>query len=227
MARLSILQPTIHEVVMRRAARAGVLLCGLVIVLAACGGDTPTSTTVDQSPLDSRVHPQGVVDRVDAPVPWGVAVRDDGLALFTELASGGVGITSTRTRTVDGFIETGLTPTGIVLSPDGKTAYVANQFGNVSRVDVATRQVTGFIDIGSPQALRLSPDGAKLFVATTATSVVTVDVATLSIVGTVEVGSGPNGFAVHPNNRLLYVSSFDAGTVSEIDMFTGELLRVF
>jgi YVTN family beta-propeller protein len=171
------------------------------------------------------VHPRGVVDSVEAPVPWGVAVRDDGLALFTQLANGGVGITSTRTRTVDGFIPTGLTPTGIALSPDGKTAYVANQFGKVSQIDVATRQVTDSVDIASAQAVRVSPGGSQLFVATTATAVVTVDVATLSIVRTVDVGSAPNGFAVHPGGRLLYVSSFDAGTVSEIDMFTGELLR--
>ena len=103
---------------MRWAARAGVLLCGLVTLLGACGGDTPTSTA-DQSPVEARVHPRGVVDKVDAPLPWGVAVRDDGLAFFTQLASGGVGITSTKTRAVDGFIPTGVTPTGIVFSPDG------------------------------------------------------------------------------------------------------------
>jgi YVTN family beta-propeller protein len=226
MARFDLLQHTIHEVVMRRAARAGVLLCGLVTLFAACGGDTPTST-VDQTLAEVRVHPRGVVDRVDAPSPWGVAVRDDGLAFFTQLLSGGVGITSTRTRTVDGFITTGVTPTGIVFSPDGKTAYVANQFGNVSRIDVVTRQVTDSVDIAGPQALRVSPDGSQLFVATTGTAVVTVDLATLSIVRTVDVGSAPNGFAVHPGGRLLYVSSFDAGAVSEIDMFTGQVLRTF
>ncbi len=32
---------------------------------------------------------------------------------------------------------------------------------------------------------------------------------------------------MHPGGRLLYVSSFDAGTVSEIDMVTGEVLRTF
>jgi DNA-binding beta-propeller fold protein YncE len=57
--------------------------------------------------------------------------------------------------------------------------------------------------------------------------VVPVDIATLSVVRTVDVGLAPNGFAVHPGGRLLYVSSFDVGTVSEIDMFTGQVLRTF
>lgn len=225
---------------MRRAARAGVLLCGLVTLIAGCDGDSPTSTT-DQWPAQTPgvslatasasctppTHPGGIVDKVDAPAPWGVAVRDDGLTFFTELFNDGVGVTSTKTRTIDGFIPTGSIPTGIVFSPDGNTAYVANQFGNVSRIDVASRQVTGFVDIENPLAVRVSPDGTQLFVATGNTAVVTVDIATLSVVRSVDVGFAPNGFAVHPDNRMLYVSSFFGGTVSEIDMFTGDVVRTF
>ena len=37
---------------MRRAARAGVLLCGLVTLFTACDGDTPTATA-DQWPVES------------------------------------------------------------------------------------------------------------------------------------------------------------------------------
>jgi YVTN family beta-propeller protein len=225
---------------MRRAARAGVLLCVLVTLFAACDGDTPTSTA-DQWPVESPgvslavsssscgtpSRPGGIVDKFDAPSPWGVAVRDDGLTFFTELFSDGVGITSTKTRTLDGFIPTGSIPTGIVFSPDGNTAYVANQFADVSQIDVATRQVTGSVAIGNPLAVRVSPDGSQLFVATGNTAVVTVDIATLSVVRTVDVGFAPNGFAVHPDGRILYVSSFAGGTVSEIDMFTGQVLRTF
>lgn len=166
-------------------------------------------------------------DTVQVPAPWGVAVRDDGLAFFTQLASGGVGLTSTKTRKVDGFIATGSLPTGIVFSPDGKTVYVANQSGSVSVLDVASRQVVAAIAVESPLAVRVSPDGTQLFVATGISTVVVVDVATRVVTRTVAVGDSPNAFAVHPNGRQLYVSNFLVGTVSEIDMSTGAVLRTF
>jgi YVTN family beta-propeller protein len=149
------------------------------------------------------------------------------VAYFTQLFDGGVGITSTKTRTVDGFIATGPIPTGIVFSPDGGRAYVANQFGDVSVIDVATQAVVGSVAIGNPLAVRVSPDGTQLFVATGNTQVFIVDVASLQVTKTVEVGFAPNGFAVHPDGRILYVSSFIVGTVTEIDMFTGLALRTF
>jgi YVTN family beta-propeller protein len=164
---------------------------------------------------------------VGVPTPWGVAVRDDGLTFFTELFNGGVGITSTKTRTVDGFIASGDIPTGIGFSPDGATVYVADQFGDVSVLDVDSRQKVGSIPVSNPLAVRVSPDGTQLFVATGGTSVAIVDVATRTVIKSVEVGFAPNGFAVHPDGRMLYVSSFLGGSVTEIDMFTGNALRTF
>jgi YVTN family beta-propeller protein len=209
-------------------------------LLAACDQDRPTEAG-ESWPVESpgfavgssaaacgpKTHPGKIVEKVDASSPWGVAVRDDGLAFFTQVNDGGVGITSTKTRKVDGFILTGPVPTGIAFSPDGATVYVANQVGDVSVIDVATRQVVGSVAIDNPLAVRVSPDGTRLFVATGGTQVFLVDLPSLQIAGTVEVGFAPNGFAVHPDGRMLYVSSFLGETVSEIDMFTGSLLRTF
>jgi streptogramin lyase len=117
---------------MRRIAHAGALLATLVVLLPACEKSSPTAenpaatgaqgsaaTTSTQS-CPQLGHPGGtILDKVTAPSPWGVAVRDDGLAYFTELHDGGVGITSTKTRTIDGFIPTGFFPTGIGFSPSG------------------------------------------------------------------------------------------------------------
>jgi YVTN family beta-propeller protein len=225
---------------MRRAAHAGVLLCGLASLLSSCDGDSPTasdggwpvespgvSLATAAASCGTPSHPGTIVDKVTVSSPWGVAVRDDGLAYFTQLNDGGVGITSTKTRTVDGFIPTGPVPTGIAFSPDGNRSYVANQFGDVSVIDVATQQVVGSVAIGNPLAVRVSPDGTQLFVATGNTLVYIVDVATLQILKSVDVGFAPNGFAVHPDGRILYVSSFLGGSVTEIDMFTGTTLRTF
>jgi YVTN family beta-propeller protein len=213
-------------------------LCSAVLVLgiAACTSEqTPAdpSSETTFSDLSAPTRPRGVVENVQTPSAWGVAVRDDGLAYFTELLDGGVGIVSTKSRTLDGFIPTGVLPTGIVFAPDGKRAYVANQSGSVSVLDVASRQVVGSLSTDQPLAVRVSPDGRQLFVATGVSTLLVVDIATLAVVRTIELGFSPNGFAIHPDGRRLYVSGFVGltgfvdGMVSEIDMVTGSVLRTF
>jgi YVTN family beta-propeller protein len=228
---------------MRRVAHAGALLSTLVLLLPACSQDSPTAAnpaaggsafnaaTASNQSCTQPGHPGGtILDKVTAPSPWGVAVRDDGLAYFTELNNGGVGITSTKTRTVDGFIQTGTFPTGIAFSPDGATAYVANQGdANVGVIDVASATQVATISTNglSSLAVRVSPDGTQLFVATGSTTVYVIDTQSRQIVKSVEVGFAPNACAVAPDSRILYVSAFVGGTVTELDMFTGNVLRTF
>jgi YVTN family beta-propeller protein len=205
-------------------------------LLAGCDQDTgagPGSVDPAQelAPAGAREpgHPQGIVDRVDVTLPWGVAVRDDGVTYFTQLAAGGVGRTSTRTRRLDGFVATGLAPTGIVMAPDGATIYIANQLANtVSVLDVASNSVAADIAVGSPLSLAVAPDGRQLFVGTgTGGAVVVVDLATRTIVRTVAVGEGVNGFAVGSDGRYLYASSFLSSLVAEIELETGSVTRSF
>jgi DNA-binding beta-propeller fold protein YncE len=224
---------------MREAVRSAGILCALLLVSCSDGppmtanetgggADAPSlATTTANSSCTSPGHPGTIVDKVTAPTPWGVAVREDGVAWFTEVFNNSVGFTSTRTRTVDGSVVSGNVPTGIAFSPDGATAYVANQFGAAGVYDVATRQLTDSIVISNPLAVRVAPDGSQLFVATGNTQVFVVNLPSLEIVNTIEVGFAPNGFAVHPDGRILYVSSFIGGTVSEIDMYTKMVLRTF
>lgn len=226
---------------MRRAAPAGVLLCGFAsVVLVGCSDETPTSSsersgaasfvTTTAISCDPKTRPGKIVEKVLTPAAWGVAVRDDGLTYFAEPFENGVGITSTRTRTVDGFISTGFNPIGLAFAPDGGTAYVTNLFSNdVGVIDVASSQQTETISTGSasPFVVRVSPDGSRLYIATNGNLVFIVETATRQILKTVEVGSAPNAFAVHPDGRMMYVSSFVGGTISEIDMITETVLRTF
>ena len=233
---------------MCRTLIAGLVACSSAVLLSSCASDAapPTEQSASSFPPGTPgvvfdvtgpacgqppTHPTGlVIDSVNTPSAFGIAVRDDGLTYFTELFNGGVGITSTQTRTLDGFIPTGQIPTGVAFAPDGATAYVTNQGSqNVGVIDVATAQQvsTIFTLAGSPLVVRVSPDGSRLFVATASTTVYIVDTRSQQIVGSVEVGFIPNAFAVHPDGRIIYVSAAASGTVSEVDMFTGTVLRTF
>lgn len=228
---------------MQRGPLSHAVAAGAVVLLAACSQDRPT-TSLDNLPpatgpllaassnnCNGNTHPSGaIVDSVGTPPAWAIAVRDDGLAYFTEAFSSGVGITSTRTRTLDGFIPTGSAPTGVAFSPDGSRAYVANQLdNNVSVIDVASSQVVATISTGglSTFAVQVSLDGSRLFIGTNGTTVFIVDTGNNQIIGSAEVGAAPNAFVVAPDNRIIYVSSFAGGTVTELDMFTGAVLRTF
>ena len=216
-----------------------------VVSLLACTQDQPTNQADDALPSGplpqlassanscptTPTHPGGtIVDQVTTPGAWGIAVRDDGLAYFTAVFIGGVGITSTKTKTFDGFIPTGSVPTGIAFSPDGAKAYVANQLdNNVSVINVATAQVIATISTGdfATFAVQVSLDGSRLFIGTNGNVVFIVDTGNNQIIGSATVGDAPNAFVVAPDNRIIYVSAFVGGTVTELDVITGTPLRTF
>jgi YVTN family beta-propeller protein len=227
---------------MRRATIPLLLSCSLSIWLSACNSDSTRESSLPPGrPLldvtqtapscGPKTHPSAlVIDRVETPSAFGIAVRDDGLAYFTEAYQGGVGITSTQSRTVMGFIATGDIPTGVDFSPDGATAYVTNQYSQyVSVIDVASSQQVATISTApnNPLVVRVTPDGTQLFISTGSTTVYVADTRTRTITASVEVGYAPNAFAVSPDARIIYVSSFLGGSVSEIDIFSHTVLRTF
>jgi YVTN family beta-propeller protein len=177
-----------------------------------------------------KTHPVGkILGTVSAPSPWDVAVRDDGAAYFTELFNSGVGITSTVTRTISGFIPTGYLPTGISMSPDGTRVYSANQGDNtVTAIDAVNNVAIGSVSIAaSPFSVQVSPDNTQLFVGNNDNTLTIVDVATLQVQKTVIIGFATNSLTVDPSGRFLYANSAGSGSVSEIDIVTGNVLRTF
>ena len=226
---------------MRSPIRGGVLVC-LGAALTGCSDAGPSTVAGPESPAvpinlapgngcNPVTHPSGsIIETMSAPSPWAVAVRDDGLAYFSDLFGHRVGITNTFTRTISGFIPTGVFPTGIAFSPDGLRAYSADQGSlSVSVIDVSSAQVIATIPAGfsAPFSVQVSPDGSQLYVGNNDNTLLIVDTGTLQILKTLSVGFATNAFAVDPSGRMLYASHFVSGSVSEIDIFTGNVVRTF
>jgi YVTN family beta-propeller protein len=133
-------------------------------------------------------------------------------------------------RSIAGFIPTGSLPTGIAFSPDGTRAYTANQGDNtVTVIDVASAQPIGSISAGgsSPFSVQVSPDGGQVYIGNNDNTLMVADAQTFQVITTVLVGFATNAFEVDRAGRMLYASSFASGTVSEIDIFTKNVVRTF
>src|ERR1051326_6065787 len=133
------------------------------VVRSSCSSDStgerpvpPVRPTFDRSrsgtACEPTTHPGArEIHKVVTRSAYGIAVRDDGLACFTEPYQGGVGITSAQSRTALWFIPTGDIPTRVEFSPDGATAYVTNQYSqNVGVIDVAGAQQVATISLPPP-----------------------------------------------------------------------------
>src|SRR5439155_26370747 len=62
---------------------------------------------------------------------------------------------------------------------------------------------------------------------TDSTTVYIVDNERQQVIANVQGGFLPNAFEVHPDGRIIYVSAANGGSVTEIDMFSGAVLRTF
>jgi YVTN family beta-propeller protein len=113
-------------------------------------------------------------------------------------------------------------------SADGRYLVASCEFsGDVVKVDVATHRVLGTLKLSSramPQDTRLAPDGRVFFVADMAgNGVHMIDGDTLKSIGFVPTGRGAHGLYFSRDSKWLYVSNRGEGTVSVIDVQTGQV----
>lgn len=174
----------------------------------------PEGQLIGSTPVDGR--------------PFGVAVSRDGLVYVTRLDAAKVSVLDTALAVSDS-IDVGATPTGVTFLPDGQTAYVTNQGSqNVGLIDVGLHAQTSAISIpADPFVPFASPDGARLFVTSNTSNVYLIDHHSGAITDSIELSHAPNGFALHPDQARVYVSTFVGGTVSEIEVSSGTVLRTF
>ncbi|MGI5503853.1 cytochrome D1 domain-containing protein [Lentzea sp. CA-135723] len=135
--------------------------------------------------------------------------------------TGLVQVIDTSTGAVLVQTDTGGRATGLAVSPDGRRLYVINGWtGTITAVDPRTGEIVDriFTQVTLSHAA-MRPDGQRLYVSASG-GVAVVNPENFELVAVVKAGGQPQGLAVHPDNRILYVANSQDGTVGLIDTAT-------
>jgi YVTN family beta-propeller protein len=151
--------------------------------------------------------------------PAGLTLSADGHLLYVaDNGKGAMSAIDTTSGAVLGTVTTGANPFTVGLTADGATAYVSNWGTNtLSVVDTATMKVRKTLTVGShPTSIVRDPASGLQYVAVTDDdSVAVIDPKTDTIVRRISlapytnapVGTSPQGMAITPDGRTLYVAS--------------------
>lgn len=205
-----------------------VLVIGLPLMLAACGGGAP------------ETPPAEVSTPVAAPVP---AVR----VYVSNEGSGDLTVIDAAAQLVIATAPLGKRPRGIQVSPDGKSLYVAlsgsppsppgtdpktlpppdRTADGIGEVDADTYKIKRIIHAGAdPEQVAVSGDGLRLYVANEDTAQLSVvDLQSGNIVATVKIGEEPEGVTIRPDGRFVYVTCEGDDAVYAIDTATNMVVN--
>jgi YVTN family beta-propeller protein len=167
---------------------------------------------------------------VSADTTEGVAVTPDGSQIFAA-QTGQYSVVALNTTTkAKTTIFVGAYPQDVAISPNGQQVYATVTGGDtgaggsnqVAVINVATDAVIGDITVSSgPRQVVFSPDGSLAYV-TTETSIAVISTATGKVTRVIpDLAGSPQGIAVSPDGKTLYVTNPDAGTVLVLNAATG------
>jgi YVTN family beta-propeller protein len=135
--------------------------------------------------------------------------------------TGLVQVVDTRNGAVLVQADTGGRATGVAVSPDGRRLYVVNGWtGAITVVDPSTGEILDrlFTQVQLSHAV-MRPDGQRLYVSASG-GVAVVNPENFQMVAVIKAGGQPQGLAVHPDNKILYVANSQDGTVGLVDTAT-------
>ena len=164
--------------------------------------------------------------------PFGVAVDAEGRFFISQAHSGQL---ATAVYPDTGLMITavGGTPTSITLLGRG-TALVTPtgpDADDASVIELASGRVLAEIPLDVPAFSAVTaPDSQTAYLGTNDGRVLVFDVATSTVTGFINLEvekSRANHLALNADGTLLYVSSFTTGTISEIDLVTQSVARLF
>ena len=116
----------------------------------------------------------------------------------------------------------------LAVSPDARTAWTTDLGSRtVTRIDLVTRRAPLSVAVGEePEGIDLSPDGRALWVsARKADKVVELDPMTLEVRREVATGRFPLRIAIRPQGDVAVTSNLADGSLSVIDLASGETIR--
>lgn len=198
----------------RRLVQAG--LCLSLAAASACGEDT----TQSKGELDASADPADAESKDDAGVEHVPVVLPERVAIVADWLAGSLSFTKFDVLADKGSKAEALIttldlskyspgPLALELTPDGKKLLVA-----VS---------SGFFGIPGAGLLLLNqadiPAGAG--------SVLVIDVATQKVEAELLTGDVPNGLAITPDGKRAFVTHFNSGDMTIIDLTKNEIVSTF
>ncbi len=197
--------------------------------IAVGGGSVGSSFCVRAArtaPLDhaeAAGRPRGVLASrlVIADYPFDVAIAPDGAAWLTRVHAAVLQRLQLQPLASTGAIRVGVAPTRVILAPSGARAWVTNQFTkDVAVVDLVSRCRAGSIAMeGDPLAAALSPDLRTLYVTTNFDRLCACALTDNGgrILRSAPLPQACTELAVHPTGNRVYVPTWKAGTILELD----------
>jgi DNA-binding beta-propeller fold protein YncE len=164
--------------------------------------------------------------------PFGAAVDTDGRILISQTNSGRV---ASGFYPVAGFTtrDLGGVPTSIALLGKG-TALVTPtgpDTNDASVIELSSDRVLAQVPLDVPAFSAVTaPDSQTAYLGTNDGRVLEFDVASFTVTGSIDLGvanSRANHLALNAVGTLLYASSFTTGTISEIDLASKSVARLF
>jgi DNA-binding beta-propeller fold protein YncE len=174
-------------------------------------------------------QPQSVTEAPDGRSVYVVNYASNSISQYD------VGADGTLAPKTPATVPAGTNPEWIAVSPDGRSVYVTdNGSGAVSQYDVGAAgalspKTPATVPSTNPIAIVLTPDGRNLYVTNGSNAVSQYDVSaggelSPKLPPTVPTGSLPEGAAVSPDGRSLYVTNNGSDTVSQYDIGAGGVL---
>ena len=164
--------------------------------------------------------------------PHMLHVSPDDSRIYTgNMADGTMSVIEIENLTVIATVPVGGSPEDLAISPDGEEILVGNQADDtLTLIDAATNEILDTLrlpDESAPIRIRYTPDGKTIFIASRrdGAGVLRMDRATREITGKIPVAGVCVGMNFTPDGKLMFITDLRAGTISQVDPVTLEILK--